>query len=61
MVIFSRDWSQCVVSKKLNQMDIMNDPELPKRFGGVPLQQSGYVVIANVRIWSDNALYDVDP
>jgi hypothetical protein len=56
MVIFSRDWSQCVVSKKLNQMDIMNDPELPKRFGGVPLQQSGYVVIANVRIWSDNAL-----
>ena len=45
MLIISRDWVGATYSKKLNQMDIVRDPDPPSRFGGVflPLQQSRYI------------------
>jgi hypothetical protein len=33
MVIVSQDWVSASHSNKLNQMDIVNDPDSPKRFG----------------------------
>jgi hypothetical protein len=58
MLIISRNWKSAPHSKKLNQMDIVNDPDPPKRFGGVflPLQQSGYACIAKVRFCPHNGL-----